>query len=719
MNRHRLPLLPLLSAGVFIGLLAGPLSAAETISVPLADGSTRTLIVDETQVVVRSAAGTARVGIAGLTPAAIRTAQAAGTVLLQTRASDALTVDAGYLMGTTVLVHAASAASAAQLATRHGLVVDAPMNLPGYYVLSAPDPLAAVRALRALQADAQALSAEPNLALPVKPNGADSRGFQWHLPLINATSAWTTSTGIGINIAIVDTGIEASHPRLSNTQTGLGANYAGGTDPGPTWQFDPLFPLRPDPEAHGTFVAGLAGAVDNGSGVVGVAPGSHLVSVKVFDINENTNVDRLVNGLSHNVTVAEASRTHISNNSWGSVLTVSTVDPLPTIGLTALRNGVNNGRGGLGIPYVFASGNDGSITTCDYSGWATNPYVISVGAVSQAGIKATYSEAGANVFICAPVGDPTGIGAVSTDRVGKNGFIVEVSPGGDYSAQADREYGTSFAAPQVAGVVALMLAANPALGWRDVRTILAVTGNSGQIADFGTGGVTNGAGYRFNNSYGFGMVDALQAVQRAQAWIKIPDESTPESTTTTLTSALEIPDASATGATVEFQVNIPGDFTVESVEFTPAVTHSRRGDLSYSLRSAMGTTITVPGRSGDIASAGSFTFCTVGMYDERVNGLWQLTVTDGATGQTGTVSGGTLVFHGFAGALGSFPGGGSGLVPGGTGIGVSAPSNNSTPGVAKFSGDNNSGGSCGAGSSLGLLLVLSWLGGIAFAIRRR
>ncbi len=727
MNRHRQALLPLVS----LLLVGAALAAAETIDVPLANGGIRQLVVNETQVVVRSAGGATTVGIAGLTPAAITTAQTVGTVLLQARDSSAPAASASYLMGTTLLVQVGAGVTAAQIATRHGLVVDQAMNLPGYFVLSAPDPLTAVRALRALQADAQVLSAAPNLEVPVKPLGTDDRSQQWHLPLISITGAWAFGfTGTGINIAIVDTGIEATHPRLSNTQGGLGANYIGGSNPGPTWQFtDHTNPttgvIESDPEAHGTFVAGLAAGKDNlANGVVGVAPGANLASVKVFNINGNTNDFALAQGLSHNITpAAVADRTDVSNNSWGSVLTASEVDPLGSIYKTALVNGVTNGRGNLGIPYVFASGNSGDITSCDYSGLATNPYVISVGALNEGNTKATYSEAGANVFLCAPVGDPlgSGKGSVSTDRVGKNGFVVLDStvsvPAGDYSAQSDKEYGTSFAAPQVAGVAALILNADPTLTWRDVRSIFAATANASFIPD-SAGWVTNGAGFHFNNKYGFGCVNAQAAVLSAQTWIKVPAESAPQSITTTPATPLPIPDGTSSGATIEFQVNLTGDFTVESVEFTPSLSHSRRGDISYSLRSAMGTTITVPGRTGDIGSATTFTFCTVGMWHERANGLWQLTVTDNVPGTTGTFSTATIVLHGFAGTTGGGGGGGTGSVGGAPGSAIPATGGTSSVGPANFTNDS-SGGSCGAGSSLSLILMLGWLGAIALVIRRR
>ena len=103
--------------------------------------------------------------------------------------------------------------------------------------------------------------------------------------------------------------------------------------------------------------------------------------------------------------------------------------------------------------------------------------------------------------------------------------------------------GTSSATPMVAGVAALVLQANPNLGWRDVRVILAKTARQNDSSN--TEWAPNGAGYHFNPNYGFGVVDAGVAVATAATYsVYLPAEKT----YTTLSSPnLAIPDNSATG----------------------------------------------------------------------------------------------------------------------------------------------------------------------------
>ena len=82
--------------------------------------------------------------------------------------------------------------------------------------------------------------------------------------------------------------------------------------------------------------------------------------------------------------------------------------------------------------------------------------------------------------------------------------------------------GTSYAAPVVTGVIALMLEANPALTWRDVQGILATTASQTNPTD--ASWVTNGAGLTHSGKYGFGLVDAHAAVRAAVAWQNYPSE---------------------------------------------------------------------------------------------------------------------------------------------------------------------------------------------------
>jgi subtilisin-like proprotein convertase family protein len=153
--------------------------------------------------------------------------------------------------------------------------------------------------------------------------------------------------------------------------------------------------------------------------------------------------------------------------------------------------------------------------------------------------------------------------------------------------------GTSFSAPAVSGVVALMLEANPELGWRDVQAILAATARKVDSND--ESWTTNAAGVSHSYKYGFGLVDAYEAVQLSYTWqnwevetqmmidsdtldLSIPDDSVGEAMTSITVTEVDLQDA--TGVS---------NFTTESVVVYLDLFHQSRGDLSILLTSPSGT----------------------------------------------------------------------------------------------------------------------------------
>jgi len=175
---------------------------------------------------------------------------------------------------------------------------------------------------------------------------------------------------------------------------------------------------------------------------------------------------------------------------------------------SAIQNDIANGRGGLGMNIIFAAGNGrGSGDNVNYHNFQNDPFVITVAATDTYGHVASYSTAGAALLVSAP-------GTAKTDdRVGADGYSTS-----DYINIS----GTSYAAPYVSGVVALMLQANPNLGFWDVQEILAYsTKNSDTTStSWQTNGAQNwnGGGLHFSHDYGFGMVDATAAVRLAESW---------------------------------------------------------------------------------------------------------------------------------------------------------------------------------------------------------
>jgi len=262
---------------------------------------------------------------------------------------------------------------------------------------------------------------------------------------------------------VFDNGIDAANPELApNDKLGLDRAaltlQAGGA---PVLERD----------NHGTEVAGVIAAARDGHGVVGVAYDAQLVSIYTsFSSQWQTEV---VNAFHYAVGV------DVQNNSWGfnNLLKTGTNwafydnanDPQFAPEFAALRDLAANGRQGLGTVVVQAAGN-----SYDYGddtnlhNFQNSRYIVTVGAVDSANESSHFSTTGASILVAAPggAGYSDYESMLTTDRTGAAG-----ASSGNY-AFVD---GTSFAAPVVSGVVALMLEANPHLGYRDVQQILAYT----------------------------------------------------------------------------------------------------------------------------------------------------------------------------------------------------------------------------------------------------
>lgn len=282
-------------------------------------------------------------------------------------------------------------------------------------------------------------------------------------------------------VAVLDHGLELNHPDFNNispisfdTETGLAPSQVRGP--------------------HGVAVAGVIGATtNNGLGVAGIAPNVQLMSISNNLILEPLISQRLSNGINF----AWQNGAAVINNSWGH----NAITQQELIN-DAINNAVTQGRGGLGTIVVFASGNDNSSTISFPS---NNANVIAVGAIGRTASRASFSNFGTGLDVVAP-----GVEITTTDRQGTAGFNTAVSPGGDVTTVD----GTSFAAPQVAGIAALILSINPNLTLQQVRNIIQSTTDK-------VGGVTytinagEQAGLTWNNQMGYGRVNAFSAVQAA------------------------------------------------------------------------------------------------------------------------------------------------------------------------------------------------------------
>lgn|GEM_PF-6741414 len=486
-----------------------------------------------------------------------------------------------------------------------------------------------------------------------------SHNEQWHLrsdaslvpPLLNINlplAQWVagTVTGAGVQIAIVDDGLQYTHPDLAPNYNATGSYDFNDKDS------DPSPDLTSNP--HGTAAAGLAAAADNPASDppnynycgVGVAYGASLAGI------------RLTAGSITASTEAEALRyqpqlNDIYSSSWGSADDGSTLQSQPQIVRDALAEGVATGRGGLGSIYVWAAGNGRQgLDNINADEYANSRYVIAVGDTSYAGTPSLYSESGAAMLVTA-LGNDSGRTIVTTDLLGSNGY--NYGPTDSLNGCTNSFTGTSAATPMVAGVVALMLQANPNLTWRDVQHILVETARSRLAGS--TGWTTNSAGYDIHNDFGFGVVDAAAAVTLASTWTSVASETSYASPVMAVN--LEIPEsANGTGGIIS-SFTLPANIKVEHVEVIFNATHNNRGDIEVNLTAPSGTVSQLMAQrpydqrrynpSGDDGNYTDWRFMTVRDWGEHVAGTWTLRVVDRLPGNyTGTFQNWQIIVYGTA-----------------------------------------------------------------------
>lgn len=531
--------------------------------------------------------------------------------------------------------------------------------LEGTYVYTPP----VGRSVASVVSDLKGINAI-SLFYPLTRNSVQKRAIpddplfpdQWHLfntgqnggqpgEDANVTDVWDSYRGRGVNIAIVDDGLEHSHPDLAaNYDPSISFDFIGNDpDPSPS----PIFAVGDD---HGTAVAGVAAAQGfNMLGVTGVAPDAILGGLRLISGEFGNQVNDMI--------VARAlsfrnDAIDIYNNSWGPADSGSLADRTVLGGpltMAALENAVRNGRGGLGNIFVFAAGN-GLLNqdNINYDSLANSRFVIAVTAVDNNGQQSFYAEPGAAILVAAHSAGLTA-GITTTDRVGDQGYnFVDTAADGDplldldYTSQFG---GTSSAAPLVSGVIALMLEANPNLTYRDVQHILVETARVNDPTDVDW--MLNGAGYFVNHKYGFGVIDAEAAVAAAENWTTVNPEISVS--TGVITVGLPIPDNNVTGVSSTVDVNSDVDLNIEHIEVRFTAPHTYSGDLEVVLTSPSGTrSILAEQRivAGAPGAYDNWSFSTVRHWGESINGEWTITVRDLVTGDVGTFDSYELIFYG-------------------------------------------------------------------------
>ncbi|MBL9132255.1 MAG: proprotein convertase P-domain-containing protein, partial [Verrucomicrobiaceae bacterium] len=251
-----------------------------------------------------------------------------------------------------------------------------------------------------------------------------------------------------------------------------------------------------------------------------------------------------------------------------------------------------------------------------------------------------------NILVCAPSsGGQQGI--TTTDRTGAPGYNEE---GGtvEHPDFTNTDYtntfgGTSSATPAAAGVVALMLQANPNLTYRDVQEILVRTAvkNDEYDGDW----VQNGAGFHFNVRYGAGLVNAQAATATAATWTNVAPLQTKTYAQTALAQA--IPDYDEAGTSRTFSVPLADNLRLEHVTVKVKATHAYAGNLEWRLVSPSGVKARLArARFNDNSANLDWTFMTTHFWGERSHGDWRLEVYDRMVDHTGTLDEVTITFHG-------------------------------------------------------------------------
>ncbi len=224
---------------------------------------------------------------------------------------------------------------------------------------------------------------------------------------VNVTPVWNLYRGLGVRIAVVDDGMQISHEDLAgNVVAGASHNYCdGGTDPTSCTSMGPG--CNGGDSCHGTSVAGLAAAVSNGVGGLGVAPEASLVGYNLIQNDTSANeADATTRDLAHN---------SIYNNSWGAPDGTGLYFAPFSVWMSAVDAGNSSGRGGKGSIYTWANGNGGGQNGCaggglghdrsDYDGQANYHGVFSIAALDDRGMQTDYSEDGSNILISAYGGE--------------------------------------------------------------------------------------------------------------------------------------------------------------------------------------------------------------------------------------------------------------------------------------------------------------------------
>eukprot|EP00038_Savillea_parva_P003559 m.127373 g.127373 ORF g.127373 m.127373 type:complete len:829 (+) comp11210_c1_seq1:61-2547(+) len=468
---------------------------------------------------------------------------------------------------------------------------------------------------------------------PSDPFFKDQWYFAWDEPYgLETQVAWDAGlNGSGVVVSVVDDGIEHDHPDLR-------ANY----DPYASHNFNPRQARDPfqgpanDPypdvsnsiNRHGTRCSGaVAAGASNGVCGAGVAFDAAVGGIRMLDGPVDDAVE--AGSLSWN-----SSHVDIYSCSWGPDDDGQTYDGPGPLTENVLRQGVKEGRHGLGSVFVWAGGNGGHNDHCNCDGYVTSLYTIAINAVNRNGQRPSYTEQCASIFVSVTPG------TVTTDM--RHECTETFS-------------GTSAAAPIAAGGLAIVLQANPCLTWRDVQHVIAraATPHGAPTIRGATDAHINGAGFSHSESFGFGVLNVSRATELAVGWVPvgghvqlaIGPSAPPPSDFRSITLDITASGCDSHGGSVCIE-------RLEHVQFQLRASMTLpRGQVTIRIVSPSGTTSDVlkprpNDRKRNIQI--DWTFLSVAFWGEPAQGTWRVTVESSDHSGTINLLDWSLIMHGTA-----------------------------------------------------------------------
>ncbi|KAI8390318.1 peptidase S8/S53 domain-containing protein [Blakeslea trispora] len=438
---------------------------------------------------------------------------------------------------------------------------------------------------------------------------------QWHLINqinpgndINVTGVWEQGiAGKGVNVVILDDGLDYKSKDLADNF------YAEGSYDFNDHENLPTPKLWDD--SHGTRCAGQIAAVKNDACGVGIAYEAKVAGVRILS-GELSDADEAL-ALNY-----KYQNNHIFSCSWGPPDNGQTMEAPKGILADAFINGINKGRDGKGSIYVFATGNGGiSGDNCNFDGYTNSIYTITVGAIDFRNQHPPYSEA------CSAQ-------LVVTYSSGGGKYIHTTDVGTE--ACSDRHGGTSAAAPNAAGIFALVLSVRPDLSWRDLQHLCVKTAVPVNLDDDDWKKLPSGRIY--NHKYGYGKLDAYALVEAAkqfelvnqQTWLELPSpvkrRSIPDSSDLKTRKALK-----NTVVVTQGMIEAAGLLRLEHITATVNIQHQRRGSIVIDLESPHHVKSELATRRVlDSAETGmhNWKFMSVKHWEEDPVGNWTLSVYD-------------------------------------------------------------------------------------------